>query len=151
CVPPCHVGAATGPYRRLPAMVNRVGIAAAPSGWVGWPRPATDARGCPVSAKRTIPWFAAFVAAALATPAGDDATRHELSAPSRAVIEIGPDGTVIMHATNVRLVPYALFDGEHQLPRLATVTSDVRQRTDAEGDDPASTVAVTVDDLSAAT
>jgi hypothetical protein len=104
-----------------------------------------------VSAKRRIPWLAALLAAALATPAGADGTRHELSATSRAVIEIGPDGTVIMHATNVRLVPYALFDGEHQLPRLATVTSDVRRRTDAEGDDPASTVAVTVDDLSAAT
>src|SRR5438132_1042905 len=105
----------------------------------------------PVSAMKTIPWLAALVAAALATPAGADGTRHELSATSKAVIEIGPDGIVIMHATNVRLVPYALFDGEHQLPRVATVNSDVRQRTDAEGDDPASTVAVTVDDLSAAT
>jgi len=104
-----------------------------------------------VSAKKSISWLAALIAAALATPAGADGTRHELSATSRAVIEIGPDGTVIMHATNVRLVPYALFDGVHQLPRLATVTSDVRQRTDAEGDDPASTVSVTVDDLSAAT
>jgi hypothetical protein len=100
---------------------------------------------------KTIPWFAALIAAILAAPARADGPRHELSATSRAAIEIAADGTVIMRATNVRLAPYALFDGEHQLPRLATVTSDVRQRTDAEGDDPASTVAVTVDDLSTAT
>src|SRR5262245_56268556 len=58
----------------------------------------------PVSAKRTIPWLAALLAAALAAPAGADGPRHELSATSKAVIEIGADGTVIMHATNVRLV-----------------------------------------------
>jgi hypothetical protein len=65
------------------------------------------------------------------------------------VVEVTADGTVVMHSTNVRLVPYALFDGLRQLPRLATVTSDLRRRTDAEGDDPASTVSVTIDDLSA--
>jgi hypothetical protein len=99
---------------------------------------------------RTIPCVAVLLVAALAGSARADGLRHELSATSNAVIEIAPDGTVVTRASNVRLVPYALFDGNHQLPRLATVTSDVRRRTDAEGDDPASTVSVTVDDLSAA-
>src|SRR5437762_7349312 len=112
------------------------GIAAALPDWLGWPAQTAPHE----AAMKMIPWLAALVAAALVTPAGADGPRHELSATSKAVIEIGPDGTVIMRATNVRLVPYALFDGVHQLPRLATVTSDVRQRTDAEGDDPASTV-----------
>ena len=79
---------------------------------------------------------------------------HESSAQSSARIEItkNKDGeaVVIMAARNARLVPYALYDGDRQLPRLATVTTDVKSRTDAEGVDPGSTVSVTVDDLSGA-
>ena len=99
---------------------------------------------------RSVPWFAALTAVTLAGAARADGIRHDLSATSTAVVEVTADGTVTMHSTNVRLVPYALFDGSRQLARLATVTSDLRRRTDAEGDDPASTVSVAIDDLSAA-
>ena len=99
---------------------------------------------------RTMPLFAALLAASPVAAASADGPRHEVTATSRAEVEVAADGTVVMRAINVRLLPYALFDGTRHLPRLATVTTDVRNRTDAEGDDPASTVSVTVDDLSAA-
>jgi len=88
----------------------------------------------------------------LASAAAADAqTAHELSASSTARIEITGEGTVVMRARNAKLVPYVLYDGEAHKPRLATITADVRTRTDAEGVDPASTVSFTVDDLSDAT
>jgi hypothetical protein len=91
-----------------------------------------------------------LAAGLLATPAGAAEIKHDLSATSTATVEITGDGVMIQHVRNSRLEPYGLFDGEHTLPRLATVTTDVKRRSDAEGDDPSSTVAVTIDDLSAA-
>ena len=73
---------------------------------------------------------------------------HEAKADSSATVDIQSDGTVVMHSHNAELVPYVVFDGERHSPRLATITTDVKKRTDAEGDDPSSTVSVTVDDLS---
>lgn len=96
---------------------------------------------------------AALAAALWAAPAVAQ-TVHESTAKSSVRVEVtkNKDGeeVVIMVARNAQLVPYTLFDGEHQLPRLATVTTDVKTRTDAEGVDPASTVTVTVDDLGGA-
>ncbi|MBX6323371.1 MAG: hypothetical protein IRY94_16225, partial [Rhodospirillaceae bacterium] len=89
--------------------------------------------------------------AGAAAAAGGAERRHEAAASSHAEVAVAPDGTLTLHARNARLEPYALFDGERYLPRLATVTTDVRQRTDAEGYDPSSTVSVTVDDLSGPT
>ena len=73
---------------------------------------------------------------------------HELSAASSARVEIMQDGTVVMRVSNARLVPYVLYDGDKNNARLATIATDVRTRTDAEGTDPASTVSFAVDDLS---
>jgi hypothetical protein len=78
----------------------------------------------------------------------DAQTFHELSAASSAHVEITQDGNVAMRARNARLVPYVLYDGDQNSARLATITTDVRTRTDAEGLDPASTVSFDVDDLS---
>lgn len=58
------------------------------------------------------------------------------------------DDVVVMQARNARLVPYVLYDGDKHHARLATSTTDVRTRTDAEGTDPASTVSFTIDDVS---
>jgi hypothetical protein len=67
------------------------------------------------------------------------------------------DGTaIVMSVRNARLVPYVVYvwpnqqtDAQEVLQtRLATVTTDVKTRTDAEGVDPGSTVSVTVDDVS---
>jgi len=80
----------------------------------------------------------------------DAQTVHELSAASSARVEITQDGNVAMRARNARLVPYVLYDGDKNNARLATITTDVRTRTDAEGTDPASTVSFDVDDLSGA-
>lgn len=83
-----------------------------------------------------------------------DPVKHEMAVSSTALVTVAADGTVSMQARNARLVPYTLFNtsgGQPTVfPRLATVTTDVRKRSDAEGDDPASTVSVTIDDLSAA-
>jgi hypothetical protein len=73
---------------------------------------------------------------------------HDFAAASSARVEIMSDDVVVMHAKNARLVPYVLYDGDRHLARLATVTTDVRTRTDAEGTDPTSTVSFTIDDLS---
>jgi hypothetical protein len=75
---------------------------------------------------------------------------HETTATSTARVELAADGTVIMHARNALLVPYALFDGDKYHARLATITTDVISRTDAEGEDPKSTVAFVIEDLSGA-
>ncbi|MGE5270728.1 MAG: hypothetical protein ACM3JG_13760 [Thiohalocapsa sp.] len=94
----------------------------------------------------------AGVAAALALAAVTAAaqTTHMFSATSEVRVETTADGTVAMRSRNARLVPYALFDGEKYHARLATITSDVRRRTDAEGVDPASSVAFEIKDLSTA-
>jgi hypothetical protein len=78
----------------------------------------------------------------------DAQTVHELSAASSVRVETTEDGNVSMRARNARFVPYVVFDGEKHYARLATIATEVRTRTDAEGVDPASTVAITVDDLS---
>lgn len=98
---------------------------------------------------RTVILVAAVLILGLADAAGA-ATVHEVTAASKARIEVTADGTVIMHAQNARLVPYTLFDGDKHHPRLATITSDVTTRTDAEGADPKSNVGFAVDDLSGA-
>jgi len=94
-----------------------------------------------------------LTAALVAAPASAQVV-HELSAKSSARVEVtkNKDGedVVIMAVRNARLVPYTLFTGDRQLPRLATVTTDVKTRTDAEGVDPTSVVVITVDDLSGA-
>jgi len=85
------------------------------------------------------------------TAPAEDRIRHERTATSTASVEILADGTVRMAARNIRLIPYALAnpagDRPALLPRLATVTTDVRTRSDAEGDDPASSVSVLIEDL----
>lgn len=84
-----------------------------------------------------------------------DPVKHESTATSSATVTVASDGTVTMTARNARLIPYTLFNtsGDHPtvFPRLATVVTDVRKRSDAEGEDPASSVSVTIDDLSGAT
>lgn len=76
--------------------------------------------------------------------------RHDFAAASAGTVTLRPDGVVEMHARNARLVPYVRFDGMAHLPRLATITTDVRVASDAEGPEPgAARVEVTVDDLSA--
>lgn len=75
-------------------------------------------------------------------------TIHEFTAQSSGRVEVTGDGAVLTQARNARLVPYALFDGEKYHPRLATITTDVRTRTDAEGADPKSTVRFRIEDLS---
>ncbi len=75
---------------------------------------------------------------------------HDGQATSSYRVTIAADGTVDMQVRNSRLVPYVLHDGSTK-PRLATVTAEVHSSTDAEGIDPASRVAVSVDDLSAGT
>jgi hypothetical protein len=91
-----------------------------------------------------------LAAGLLAAPAGAAEIKHDFSASSTATVEITGDGVMVQHVRNSRLEPYGLFDGERTLPRLATVTIDLNRRSDAEGDDPSSNVAVTIDDLSAA-
>jgi len=90
-----------------------------------------------------------LTAPAVLGPAQAAEIEHDVSASSSAVVEVLADGTVKTHARNTTLIPYALFDGELHLARLAAVTTDVIRRTDAEVDDPGSSVSVTVDDLSA--
>ncbi|HXP73902.1 MAG TPA: hypothetical protein VN823_07125 [Stellaceae bacterium] len=63
---------------------------------------------------------------------------------------------IVMSVRNARLVPYVIYvwrdqqqsDADALQARLATITTDVKTRTDAEGVDPSSTVSVTVDDVS---
>jgi hypothetical protein len=63
---------------------------------------------------------------------------------------------IVMSVKNARLVPYVIYvwrdaqqsDADALQARLATITTDVKTRTDAEGVDPGSTVSVTVDDVS---
>ena len=63
---------------------------------------------------------------------------------------------IVMSVKNARLVPYVIYvwrdaqqsDADALQARLATITTDVKMRTDAEGVDPNSTVSVTVDDVS---
>ena len=74
---------------------------------------------------------------------------HDASATSSADISVSSEGVVTMHSRNATLVPYAVFDGTRHFARIATITADVTRRTDAEGDDPASTISVAVDDMSA--
>jgi hypothetical protein len=64
---------------------------------------------------------------------------------------------IAMSVKNARLVPYVVYvwrdaqqsDADALQARLATITTNVKTRTDAEGVDPSSTVTVTVDDVSA--
>jgi hypothetical protein len=64
---------------------------------------------------------------------------------------------IVMSVKNARLVPYVIYvwrdaqqsDADALQARLATITTDVKTRTDAEGVDPGSMVTVTVDDVSA--
>jgi len=63
---------------------------------------------------------------------------------------------IVMSVRNARLVPYVIYvwrdpqaDADAPRARLATITTDVKTRTDAEGIDAGSTVSVTVDDVSA--
>ena len=64
---------------------------------------------------------------------------------------------IVMSVRNARLVPYVIYvwrdgqpsDADALQARLATITTEVKTRTDAEGVDPSSTVSVTVDDVSA--
>ena len=81
--------------------------------------------------------FAAALVLGL-TATADAQTVHEFSAAS----------SVAMWARNTRYLPFVVLDGENRHARLATITTDVRTRTDAEGVAPESTVAFTVDDLS---
>jgi hypothetical protein len=74
---------------------------------------------------------------------------HDVTAQSTAHVETKADGVIEMRVRNTRLVPYTIYEGDRHKVRLATIASDVRTSTAAEGVDPASTVAVTVDDLSA--
>ena len=63
---------------------------------------------------------------------------------------------IVMSVKNARLVPYVVYvwrdaqqsDADALQARLATITTNVKTRTDAEGVDPGSTVTVTVDDVS---
>jgi hypothetical protein len=62
---------------------------------------------------------------------------------------------IVMSVRNAQLVPYVIYVWRDQQSsadalqtRLATITTDVKTRTDAEGVDPGSTVSVTVDDIS---
>jgi hypothetical protein len=87
---------------------------------------------------------------AVAAVAADTPKAHNFTAASSARIEIMPDDVVVMQAHNARLVPYVLYDGDRHRARLATITTDVRTRTDAEGTDPASTVSFAIDDVSGA-
>lgn len=88
----------------------------------------------------------------IASTTGHAQISHDASAASTVHVEIVKnkegESVVAMTARNARFIPYVLYEDDQHLPRLATVTTDVRTRTDAEGVDPASTVAVTVDDLS---
>lgn len=95
--------------------------------------------------------FAVVAGLAMAGPAFAADGHHEAKANSSATVDIKSDGTVVMHSRNAELIPYGVYNGERYLPRLATVTTDVTKRTDAEGDDPSSTVSVIVDDLSGET
>jgi hypothetical protein len=83
-------------------------------------------------------------------PAALADTAYDVSAASSTHIEKKSDGTVDMRVRNVRYVPYTIYIGEKQALRLATITLDVRTSTGAEGTNPASTIAVAVDDLSGA-
>jgi hypothetical protein len=89
----------------------------------------------------------------IAASTGRAQVTHDVTATSSVHVEIGKnkdgESVVVMVARNARFIPYVLYENDKHLPRLATVTTDVRTRTDAEGVDPASTIAVTVDDLSA--
>jgi len=96
-------------------------------------------------------WPLALAAALLALPAQAQ-QKHDSSGASFATVEIRPDGSIRMSARNTRFIPYTIMDekGEHPLARLATVVTDVKSRSDAEGVDPSSSVSVTIEDLSGA-
>lgn len=102
---------------------------------------------------------------ALATVVGMIAPAHaetlyDGTAASSAHIESASSSdagkAIVMSVRNARLVPYVIYVWRDQQSsadalqaRLATITTDVKTRTDAEGVDPGSTVSVTVDDVSA--
>jgi hypothetical protein len=108
---------------------------------------------------RNLPW-AALGALALASPLHAQ-TLYDGTASSSVHVESTSSSdagkAIVMSVKNARLVPYVIYvwrdpqqSGADALQaRLATVTTDVKTRTDAEGVDPGSTVTVTVDDLSA--
>jgi hypothetical protein len=77
-------------------------------------------------------------------------TSYDVSAPSTVHIEKKSDG-IEMRVRNARFVPYRVWKGDKQELRLATINYDVRTSTTAEGTDPASTIAITIEDLSGAT
>lgn len=78
-------------------------------------------------------------------------TVFDFTAPSSTHLERKADGTIEMRVRNARFVPYTIFRNDKQVLRLATINYDVRTSTGAEGTNPASTIAITVDDLSAPT
>src|SRR5262249_51450810 len=102
----------------------------------------------------------ALGALALSPPAWGQ-TLYDGTASSSVHVESTTSGdagkTIVMSVKNARLVPYVIYvwrdaqqsDADALQARLATITTDVKTRTDAEGVDPGSTVTVTVDDVSA--
>ncbi len=96
---------------------------------------------------------------ALAAPASGQ-TLYDGTASSSVHVESTTSSdagkAIVMSVKNARLVPYVIYvwrdphqsDADALQARLATITTDVKTRTDAEGVDPGSTVSVTVDDVS---
>jgi hypothetical protein len=86
-------------------------------------------------------------------PRAAEPITHQSSAASSVTVGVMPDGTVDTVSRNARLLPYTLFNvtGEKPtvFPRLATITTELHQRSDAESPVSA-TVSVTIDDLSQA-
>ena len=104
--------------------------------------------------------LAALGALALAAPASAETLYDGAASSSVHVESTGSSDAgkaIVMSVRNARLVPYVIYvwrdppqsDADALQARLATITTDVKTRTDAEGVDPSSTVSVTVDDVSA--
>lgn len=98
--------------------------------------------------------LACTVAPALAQTLYEGTASSSVHVESVASSDAGK--AVVMSVRNARLLPYVIrvwrdqqSDADALQARLATVTTEVKTRTDAEGVDRGSTVSVTVDDLSA--
>ncbi|WP_426954879.1 hypothetical protein [Muricoccus radiodurans] len=75
--------------------------------------------------------------------------RHAGSAASFYEVRRGADGVLVMTARNTRFEPFTRYGDRGQpAPRVATVTTEVTQRSDAEG--TPGRISVVVEDLSAA-
>ena len=104
--------------------------------------------------------FALLMLAVAASAPARAQTLYDGTASSSAHIESTSSSdagkAIVMSVRNARLVPYVIYvwrdqqqsDADALQARLATITTDVKTRTDAEGVDPGSTVSVTVDDIS---